>query len=133
MKDEQAKLEKLTGRKVERADVQCSMCAGVGFDQFGECEVCEGKRYTREWVFECGHPVESEDCIDEGCLRCTTPECDNDRELTDDRCAECLTDAAYWKAQWDARPQEYTREEIESAYSDPTESAKREILLRRLG
>jgi hypothetical protein len=132
-----AELEREFGRKIESGEVKCSGCNGVGFNQFeSECEGCEGRGHRTELVFaECGHSVESEECINEGCTRCITTECENLREPNQDRCKECLDNAAYWKRQYDAehRHEPYTREEIMDCYSDPTEHAKRDILLSYLG
>jgi hypothetical protein len=119
------------GRKIVEDKVDCSLCGANGFDQFGECEKCEGRRFTKEWVFEeCGHEVESEDCINEGCLICVTTECENRKEPNEDRCKECLDTAAYWKAQYD-REHHYTREEIMDVYHD--DPHKREVVLHEMG
>jgi hypothetical protein len=59
---------------------------------------------------------------------------DNSGELED--CPGCLKREAETEAYWGAlyaREQRYTREEVEDSLSDPTEYAKREISLSRLG
>ncbi len=45
-------------------------------------------------------------------------------------CDSCDAERDYWRRRLEHLP---TREEIDDCYSDPTEQAKREGLLRRLG
>lgn len=66
---------------------------------------------------------------------CPTPECDGEA-VGDDLGprAECAADEALWRAEYDRYgrrevAERYTREDIESAYSEPSERHKREAML----
>jgi hypothetical protein len=60
-----ARILKLTGRTNEQASVQCRMCSGVGCNGWeSPCSNCAGDGHTTEWVFDCGHKSDSDDCED---------------------------------------------------------------------
>lgn len=50
-------------------------------------------------------------------------------------CESCAGNIAYWRQEWERYgrgEKRYTHEEIMDAYSDPTERAKRDSLLREI-
>ena len=57
-------------RATELAKVDCHPCNGNGFSQFEDpCQNCGGERTVKARVYsDCGHEVESEDCLENGCM-----------------------------------------------------------------
>lgn len=81
------------------------------------------------------HQIETIDDDDD--LRCSTPECDGRVTEEGDQCVDCRAREAYWQWQWEQHGRRevanrLTADEISDVYSDPTDSAKRERMLREM-
>jgi len=86
---------------------------------------------------------ERDERIDDPCLdddgdddnRCPTYECDNPASSDGGPCAECHATEAEWRREWERsgrHEMRYLADDIRDAYSEPSERAKRDRLLREV-